>query len=379
MGKKEVLIFVDWFIPGYKAGGPIQSIKNLVENLGNEFQFSIVTSNTDLGETKPYSGIVCNTWIDKGLYNIMYLDGTHQNFKQFSSILKEKNYDFVYLNSLFSFRFSMLPLFVSLSSKTKVILAPRGMLGVGALQLKASKKKLFLAVFKILNIHKRVVWHVTSGSEVEDVNRIFGREVRFKLASNLPQKTIDLTPRLKEENNAKLFFLSRINPKKNLLQALNCLAKVNPKYTIEFSIIGPLDGDEYWSLCEAEIQNLPDHIKINILGAVPHFNLGTVLNSQHCLFLPTHNENYGHVIVESWQYGCLTLISDQTPWRHLEAKGVGWEYALDQNNNFVKSVETLAAMSQNDFNIFSKKAYELSKAICENPKLLEDNRQLFIN
>jgi len=31
--KKIVLIFVGTYIPGYKAGGPIQSIKNLVEHL----------------------------------------------------------------------------------------------------------------------------------------------------------------------------------------------------------------------------------------------------------------------------------------------------------------------------------------------------------
>ena len=37
--KKTILCFVDHYLPGYKAGGPIQSIVNLVENLGDEFEF----------------------------------------------------------------------------------------------------------------------------------------------------------------------------------------------------------------------------------------------------------------------------------------------------------------------------------------------------
>ncbi|CAN5434615.1 hypothetical protein BH10BAC1_BH10BAC1_14720 [soil metagenome] len=30
MAKKKVLIFIDWYLPGYKAGGPRQSVANLV-------------------------------------------------------------------------------------------------------------------------------------------------------------------------------------------------------------------------------------------------------------------------------------------------------------------------------------------------------------
>lgn len=377
MDKKHILIVVDWFLPGYKAGGPIQSIRNLVENLGVEFHFSIVTSNTDLGETTPYEGISFNTWIDKGLYTIMYLDASHQNYKQFKSILKARSYDFVYVNSLFSFRFSILPLMAALSLKTKVILAPRGMLGAGALQLKAKKKAVFLQVFKILNIQHKVIWHVTADSEIEDVKRVFGSNVTYRLASNLSQKSTSLEIRNKEENQTKLFFLSRINPKKNLLQAIQCLSKVDSKYIIEFSVIGPVDGDDYWKVCQAEIQKLPEHITVNYLGAVPHFELKSILNSKHCLFLPTQNENYGHVIVEAWQFGCLTLISDQTPWQQLEEKGVGWEFTLRQESAFVNAIETLAKMTPEQFNKQSRQAFNLAKSVCENPEVLEANRQLF--
>ena len=54
MSKKKILIFIDWYLPGYKAGGPIQSVANLVANLKEEFEFSIVTRDTDYCEKLPY-------------------------------------------------------------------------------------------------------------------------------------------------------------------------------------------------------------------------------------------------------------------------------------------------------------------------------------
>ena len=74
MKKKKILIFIDWFLPGYKAGGPIQSIANFVNNFGDIFDISIVTSNKDLGATKPYDGIKSNVWVVKDNYRVKYLD-----------------------------------------------------------------------------------------------------------------------------------------------------------------------------------------------------------------------------------------------------------------------------------------------------------------
>ena len=40
--KKKILCFADYYLQGYKAGGPIQSIANLVENLSDEFEFPMI-------------------------------------------------------------------------------------------------------------------------------------------------------------------------------------------------------------------------------------------------------------------------------------------------------------------------------------------------
>jgi hypothetical protein len=145
--RPNVLIFIDWFLPAYKAGGPIQSVSNLVEQLSDSFNFFIVTSDADLNASLNISQEDKNRWIDKNLYHIIYLDRAHQSSSMFKSLFKELNIDVIYLNSLFSIQFSIVPLKTLSSIKVKILLAPRGMLGKGALSIKPLKKIIFLKDF----------------------------------------------------------------------------------------------------------------------------------------------------------------------------------------------------------------------------------------
>ena len=62
--KKKILIFIDWFLPGIKAGGPIKSVSALVNHLNSEFDFYIITSNTDFGDKQAYKNLESNAWLD---------------------------------------------------------------------------------------------------------------------------------------------------------------------------------------------------------------------------------------------------------------------------------------------------------------------------
>ena len=72
--KKKVLIFIDWFLPGIKAGGPIKSVSAIVNQLSNDFDFYVLTTDTDFGENEAYKGVESNVWIDfKGKAKVCYL------------------------------------------------------------------------------------------------------------------------------------------------------------------------------------------------------------------------------------------------------------------------------------------------------------------
>ncbi|WP_458628884.1 glycosyltransferase [Winogradskyella sp. PC D3.3] len=378
--KKKVLVCIDWFLPAYKAGGPIQSIANLVNHTKDDFDYYIATSNSDLGETLDLPLTSLNTWINKGDYNIIYLDPVHQTSKYYKEIFLNKNFDVVYFNSLFSQKFTLLPLLIFKNQSIRKVLAPRGMLGKGALAIKPIKKKIFLTLFKALKFHNKVIWHVTAESEAIEVNKHFGKHCAVLLAPNLSAKTqLKSVNKLKAVNEVNLFFLSRIAVKKNLLNALNYLADVNTSYKVNFSIIGPIDEATYWDNCRSKIDKLPQNITVKYLGAIPHYEISDNLSQQHVLLLPTQHENFGHVIMEAWQNGCPVIISDQTPWRSLLKDNLGFDIPLEEQHKFIKAIELFAAMDQSEFNTWSESSIKFAKNFTENPELIEQNKALFLN
>lgn len=378
MPPKKILIFSQWFLPAYKAGGPIQSVYNLVQRLSEEYDFSIVASDRDLFQTEPLPNVTFNEWTKVNGIPIIYLTPDQQNSSNFKRIIYEGGFDVIYLNSMFALKYAVLPLWIALNLNKKVVLAPRGMLGKGAMKVGRTKKMLFLKVFKLLGWHKKVLWQATADSEQREIKDLFGEKATIKIAPNL-SKLMELAPpsRLKEPNTLRLFFLSRIAVKKNLLGALELLQQVPSELKIQLDIIGPSEDEAYWKSCQKAIEKLPESIQVNYKGSVPNLELTAHIKDSHFLFLPTFNENFGHVIMESWQQACPVIISDQTPWRNLETKQIGWDIALNNKAKFVDAIQTAAKMNQEEYNLWSAAAFEHAKIFCDNPELVKTNAALF--
>lgn len=141
----EILVFVRHYLPGYKHGGPVRTIANLVEALGDEFNFRIVTSDRDATETEPYPHLAGQEgWLPVGKARTLYLAPERKNLLHIAKILRETPHDVLYLNSLFDPDFTLKPLLarrLGLAPKTRCVIAPHGELSPGALGIKAPKKK----------------------------------------------------------------------------------------------------------------------------------------------------------------------------------------------------------------------------------------------
>ena len=95
------------------------------------------------------------------------------------------------------------------------------------------------------------------------------------------------------------------------------------------------------------------------------------------MFMPTQGENFGHIILQALMTGCPLIISDQTPWRHLEDKKIGWDLSLSNLTDFSKHIDLLSEMSQSDFDYLSTSAFRFAIQYLDNPEILEQNRHLF--
>ena len=227
MQKKRILIFIDWYLPGYKAGGPIQSVANIVAHLREEFDFYIVTSDTDYCETMPYSSIKIDEWnlLPSG-ENVYYISKNALNRSTIKKLIRKTEADVVYLNSVFSIYFTLYPLYYLRKKKNrKIVIASRGMLAKSALGVKKTKKQIFLLSVKVLKLFDKVVFHASTENERKDIHLALGNTFQVIVAGNLPQKVdIALLPkRTKNEGEVKLINVARIAPEKNLLFAIRIL------------------------------------------------------------------------------------------------------------------------------------------------------------
>lgn len=374
----RVLVFIDWFHPAYKAGGPIRSCVNFVDYLHKDIELFIFTSNSDLGSGVPLIGIVSDSWIDyKGKAKVFYASKKNRDYQSIKSAVAYVKPDYIYLNSLFSFHFSLLPLWLKWKNRTsaEVILAPRGMLRKSALAFKPFKKKVFIELFRQSGIHRRIKFQATDEQEHADIQSYFpGAEVH--LMPNLPG-TVETNPVALQKKKGELavLFVGRIHPIKNLLFLLEAVEKSNGR--IECSVIGAKENESYWDLCRQQIDQMPSRIKINYTGEKEHHQIMEELGRHHILALPTQGENFGHAIFEALSIGRPVLISDQTPWRSLEQKMAGWDLSLQSPEKFQQAINAAVDWDQQQFDQWSAGALRTARDFIERSSVKSSYLKLF--
>ncbi|HEX8650330.1 MAG TPA: glycosyltransferase family 4 protein [Pyrinomonadaceae bacterium] len=380
--QNRVLILCDYYLPGYKAGGPIRTLANIVEHLGDEFEFKLLTRNNDLGEREAYTGVTPDSWSRIGKAEVCHLAQGSLRLPALRRRINAAKPDLLYINSLFSYTFSIKPLLMrrmGLIPRWPVVLAPRGELSTGALALKRVKKRLYLMVAKAMGLHRDITWHASSEYEAANIRRWFGEHVSIKVAPNLPARTINVNGhwerREKTPGQLKIIFISRVDRMKNLRGALKILKEASGE--IQFNIYGPLEDQGYWAECRKIIEQLPKNISVRYQGSVEHEQSLAVMREHELFFMPTLGENFGHVIMEALLAGCPVLISDQTPWRGLEEKGVGWDLPLSETSRFRDVIEKCVAMGAEEFARRSAAAHSFALDIVRDENLREQSRRLF--
>jgi glycosyltransferase involved in cell wall biosynthesis len=378
--KPILLVFSDWYFPGYKAGGPIQSTTNLVRFLADQYNFYVLCSDRDLGETAPYPSVQLNEWNTGEAGEMVWYAPAEQLTARFiREMLNKLQPQAVYFNSMFSVRLTLLPLYVlsKLAAKPLIVLAPRGMLQAGALQLRATKKKIFLQAFRWLGWHKFIRFQATDQQELQDIATHFPGAMAV-LAENIPHRLQQQFPAAtKVPGKLKLVFISRIHPKKNLHFLLELLAGWTNPASLQLDIYGDADEPSYLHQCKAIMEKLPANRIVEFKGPVDNKEVFAVLSNYHAFVLPSLGENFGHAIFEALESGKPVLISNRTPWQQLSEQKAGWDIPLDQKDRYWNALDQLAAMDQSVYTEWSEAARQLASAYIRNAGFREKYSTLF--
>jgi glycosyltransferase involved in cell wall biosynthesis len=252
----------------------------------------------------------------------------------------------------------ILPLMAASRSK-KIIMAPRGMLRSSALAVKPIRKYFYLTLLRTFNVEQDIIFHATSEDERKDILRIFPKAPRIIESLNLPVVVCDsLFEQSKNIGELKMIFVGRIHPIKNLLFLLESIEKINGKISLD--IIATKDDDSYWVRCEKQISQLQQRIEINLYLDRPHHQIKPLLQKSHLFVLPTEGENFGHAIFEALAVGCPILISNQTPWKELQAKKAGIELPLGNATKFSGAIQYFVDMDNTSWHEYRVGALKIA-------------------
>lgn len=376
--RPRVLVVCDAYRPGYK-GGSLWSVAHMVERLAEAFDFHVLTGDRDYGEREPYADVVSDCWLAGTGCRVFYASARQRRVSALVRRVHAVAPQVLYLNSVFS------PLAVRLLAARRaarlppglpVVLAPTGELDPAALAQKRWKKAPYLGLTRWLGCFTGLVWRAADEREARDVRRVMGA-CELRLAGELPPTraptgSAHASP-TKRAGHARLVYFSRVTPKKNLLWLLGVLSHV--RTPLELCVWGPVDDLAYWQRCLAQAAALPDHLRFDACGPLPHEQVAATLAQFDALVLPSHGESFGYVVPEALAAGCPVLVSDRTPWSDLEARGAGRALPLE-TTAWVAAIEELAAQDDAQHQAHRQAARVYAEALAVAPQAEADLRAL---
>lgn len=371
------------YLPGYRGGGPIRTIANMVEQLGDRFDFRIITQDRDAGEARPYPGIQAETWTPLGKGSVYYIPWWRISMRRLAGLIGSVNHDILYMNSFFDRVFTSRVLAaraIGLLPPDRTILAPRGEFSSGALRYKRLKKKVYVQAFRTLVPWQSIVWQASTPLEKDDLCRALPgvRADQIRVACDLAAAPPPAGAPFVERGDGPLrvLFLSRVTPMKNLVFVLQVLTRV--RVPVVLTIVGPRD-DDYWRQCQPLVGGLPANVVVDVQGPVPPPEVTAVMRRHDLFFLPTQGENFGHVIHEALNAGLPVLISDRTPWNGVREAGAGWALPLAAHEPFVEVINRYSATPAAGRAEMRRSALAFGHAGSVDSSAYDDNVRLFMD
>lgn len=377
LSKPNVLILVDWFTPGFRAGGPIRSVSNLVESMQSNFNFFIITSNKDLGAVSPYD-VEPNVWLTVEQFKVYYSDEAPR-IAFIKATIQDKNINAVYFNSLFSKDYTIVPLkgLKRLENCPRLILAPRGMLSSKALGIKRIKKSIFLLLAKWTGLYDGITWHATSTDESIDIKNKFKKSavVEAPNLGVLQKKVINVGAKISKVIH--IISISRISRIKNIHLILESLEKIPHDRRINYTHVGPIEDVEYWQECLLLKNRLSKNVSFRYAGEKSHVEISQILMESHLLMLLSDSENFGHVVLEAFAHGVPCIVSNGTPWKNLSQRKIGFNLPIEDIHEISAKMTYLCDMAAVDFEQWSVAARKFAEEQIGNEMNLKNYLRLF--
>ncbi|WP_339386217.1 glycosyltransferase [Vibrio caribbeanicus] len=331
----RVNLIIPSFYPAFVYGGPIFSTYHACNELAKFDDVDIFVSTTN-ANMKSRLDVKINRWIRLNGFFVKYYNETiieKLSLKLFLNVWRDiQASDLVHVQSIFNTP-TPISLLYSKILKKKVLLSPRGSLGEWCLN-NGSKLKLLWLKYAIRPFLENVVWHSTSLQEKGEILRVFPNACVEIIPNGIEYGRFQVSNELSKTNYIKRFVgidskaekivisMGRIEKKKGFDVLIQSFLSVLSRYPTAKLIIAGHDEGELTNLLSL-IEKLKLGQSVFLIGSIAGQDKIDFLANADLFALPSHNENFGNVYIESLAAGTPIVASVNTPWAEVESAGCG--------------------------------------------------------
>ena len=288
---------------------------------------------------------------------VTYFKRITKDHSHFSPALLKKvwqeaaDYDLIHIHAWWNL-VSLFSCLIALMRNIPVLVSPRGTLSNYSFQNKnISIKK---TIHNLLGgpMLNKCHFHVTSAHEQKAIIEL----IKPKSITTLPNfvKLPGINSALKNNSAAcfKLLFLSRIEEKKGLDLLIAALPAITGSYSLTIAGDGNKDYIDHLKQTATDY-NVSD--KINWVG-FQHENKFEILKDHDLFVLPSHDENFGNVVIESLSTGTPVLISEHVGLAdYVKENNLGW---ICQTNpaSIADAINQIMANGADDLQLINRTA-----------------------
>ena len=351
------------------------SVAKLSEQLvqaGNEVSLYTTTANgNEELDVSPNISVQVDG-VEVIYFNRITKDHSHLSPHLLISLWKnQRQFDVIHVHAWWNL-VSVFSVLIAVTKKVPLVISPRGTLSSYSFNYKNSINKKLLHHLLGKYLLKRSYLHATSVAEKKALLKlvkpvgIFDLPNFVKIAGISQKKT-------KPGPIFKLLFFSRIDEKKGLDILLHALPKLKVPYHL--TIAGDGNAD-YLDLLKtiAHYNHTDEHI--TWMG-FQNDNKFDIFSDHQLLVLPSHNENFGNVVIESLSAGTPVLISDQVGLADYVVKNdLGW-ICQTTAQSISDAVNNIATDQMDKLTEISDKAPQIIHSDFEDERLVQKYMDMY--
>lgn len=306
------------------SGGTSRSVPALCEALGAlDHNVSLLAQSARWpasADLVPDAGLV-RTRLVPGVsipsIRLSYAPGLERNMK---SICRNPSIDLIHAHGLWAYS-NHVAARVAAELSIPMVVSPRGMLDDWALAYRGWKKRLAWRAYQAADLRRARAFSATSQAEAAQIRQL-GFDQPIAVIPNgvhMPQRSGAKEARAGERH---ALFLSRIHPKKGLLDLIGAWAAVRPAGW-RLTIAGP-DEEGYTKVIKTAVTAAALDGVVQFFGEVSGSEKIRLWREADLFVLPTYSENFGIVVAEALAWGIPVITTRGAPWSELVDRKCGW-------------------------------------------------------